>query len=256
MLELGKLQEVYMFSRLSDETLAEVVAALETRSFAAGEVLFHQGDPGDELFIVKEGSVGIFEPSEETPGEEKPIRIFGPGEVFGEMALIDSQPRTLSARALEPTVTLVLPQSRFRALLQDPAMALGVMISLNDRVRYTTEFLSEVQGWVGRVANGEYAFVDEVRGWVRQVAKGEYEAATEAEAHLRDSTIASLAAEFAQMAAQVQQREEALREEIEELRLQIKIDEEKRQRQVDEIVESDYFQDIQARAKDLRRKRK
>ena len=256
MLGPDELKKVYMFSQLSDEKLAEVAVALEPRTFAAGEVLFHQGDPGDEMFIVEKGSIGIFEPSAENPGQEKPIRIFGPGEAFAEMALIDAKPRTLSARALEPTVALALPQERFRALLNDPGMALGVMISLNDRVRYTTEFLSEVQNWVGRVAKGEYDFVNEVRDWVQRVAEGEYEAVAHPDTRLRDPTIAALAAEFAQMAAQVQRREEALRQEIEALRLRIEIDEEKRQRQVSEIVESDYFQDIRARARDLRRRRK
>jgi CRP-like cAMP-binding protein len=254
MIDADKLGEIYLFSQLSDETLSRVAGALEARAFAADEVLFHRGEPGRELFVVREGSIGIFEPDPEKAGQEKPIRIFGPDEVLGEMAIIDSQPRTLSARAMEPTQTLVLDQAHFQELLHDHAMALAVMASLNDRIRYTTEFLSEVQGWVGRVANGQYEFVNEVRGWVKKLAEGDFDAAAQTGARHRDPTIATLAAEFAQMAAQVKKREENLRAEI--AKLKIEIDEKKRERTVSEITDSDFFQDIQARARNLRRKRR
>lgn len=257
MIEPGKLRDVSILSRLSDRTLAKIAAELAVREFEAGTVLFHKGDPGDELFIVDEGAIAIFEPSAANPGQEKPIRIFRPGEVLGEMALIDAQPRTLSARALGRTRTLVLGREDFRRFLDDRDLALAVMASLNDRIRYTTEFLSEVQHWVGRVARGQYAspeFLEEVRGWVQQVANGEASVTLGAQVQHRDPVIAGLAADFAQMATQVRQREDELRQEI--ARLQIEIDETKKERQVAEITESDYFRELQARAKELRRKRR
>jgi hypothetical protein len=86
------------------------------------------------------------------------------------------------------------------------------------------------------------------------VAEGEYERLVEAGGQYRDKTIATLAAEFARMATQVRQREDALRQEIAQLK--IEIDEAKRKREVTEIVESEYFQTLKAQAEDLRRKRK
>ena len=255
--EYARLRDISIFDRLSDETLAELATALKTREFEAGSVLFHMGDPGDELFIVDEGAIAIFEPSVDRPGAERPIRIFRRGEVLGEMALIDFHPRTLSARALEPTRTLALGRDDFRRLLGDRDLALAVMASLNDRIRYTTEFLSEVQHWVGRVARGQCAtpeFLQEVRDWVQQVTKGEHKGPFESHDRQRDPVIAALAADFAQMAAQVQQREHELRQEI--ARLQVEIDEAKRKRQVAEITETDYFKSLQARAKELRQKRR
>jgi CRP-like cAMP-binding protein len=258
MIETNKLREIYMFSQLNDEILAEIAAALKTRDFGDGRILFNKGDPGDELFIVREGSVAIFEPSEETPGKERPLRIFRDGEVFGEMALIDFQPRTLSARAMQPTKTLVLCGDDFRRLLRSPALSLGVMAGLNDRIRYTTDFLNEVRDWVGRMAAGQYEtaqFFSDMQDWVRHLAEGEYQEqeVLEASTQYRDRTIATLAAEFARMATQVREREDALRQEIAQLK--IEIDETKRQRQVDEITGSDYFQDIKTRAKDLRKRK-
>jgi CRP/FNR family cyclic AMP-dependent transcriptional regulator len=256
MITADALKQVYLFSRLPDATLERMAAAVETRDYDTGTVLFHKGDPGDEMFIVQDGSVAIYEPSEDKPGQERPLRIFGNGETFGEMALIDLQPRTLSARAQQCTRTLVLTGDDFRRLLRDHAMALAVMAGLNDRIRYTTDFLHEVREWMGRMAQGQHEtarFFSDMQDWVQQVAQGEYEGAAVAGVGYRDQTMATLAADFARMATQVRKREDALRDEIAQLK--IEIDQSKRERHVSEITESDFFQDIQARAKDLRRKR-
>jgi CRP-like cAMP-binding protein len=266
------LKSVELFQQLPDDTLARVGGLLERRAYDAGQILFHKGDPGEEMFIVETGAVSIFEPGTDSAadtapsappaGEEGVLRIFGPGEALGEMALIDFQPRTLSARAKEPTEALVLHGHDFRRLLQDHDVALAVMSSLNERIRYTTDFLGEVRQWVGRMANGQYRetthFFDEMQSWVRHVAAGEYdEAVTGAGAQgvqYRDQTMAVLAAEFARMATQVRRREDELRQEIDQLK--IEIDHTRRKHQVAEITETDFFQDIKARADQLRRRQK
>jgi CRP-like cAMP-binding protein len=251
------LRDVYMFSQLADDNIAEIEAVLEARPLAEGESLFHQGDVGDELFIVQQGQVAIYAPSEEHPGEEKPIRIFRRGGILGEMALIDRQPRSLSARALEASWLLALKGSDFRRLLQqDGDLALGVMVGLSDRIRYTTEFLNEVRAWVGRMGQGEYSrdeFVQEVSGWMKQISEGEYEQSIEVAAGrsgYHDPMVAGLAAEFAHMAATVRQREESLRQEIAQLR--VEIDEAKRQQDVAQITGSDYFQSLKAQVQSMR----
>jgi CRP-like cAMP-binding protein len=253
MIATDLLKNSYMFSRLSDERLAEVNLSLETRELAAGEVLFNMGDPGDELFIVQEGQVAIYAPNKDNPGQEKPIRIFRAGGILGEMALIDSQPRSLSARTLEPSRVLVLGGKHFRYFVeQDSNIAFAVMYGLSDRIRYTTEFLNEVRSWVGRVTQGEYSsdeFLDEVRGWVKQVSSGEYEEVIQPK-NQQDQTLSSLAAEFAKMAAMVQEREKELKREIAQLK--IEINEVKRQEDVEEIKESDYFRSIQEQVKAMR----
>jgi CRP-like cAMP-binding protein len=255
-MQAKELKEIYLFRRVSDPTLAELAAALEARAYEDGAVLFYKGDLGDEMFIVQEGSVAIYEPNPEKPGQERPLRIFRAGDTFGEMALIDNQPRTLSARAVQPTKVLVLKGDDFRRLLRDPALALAVMASQNDRIRYTTDFLGEVRDWIGRVAAGQHEtaqFFSDMQDWVRQVAEGDYPQDAKVDASYRDRTLSTLAAEFARMATQVKQREDALRRQIAELK--IEIDETKRKKQVEEITDSEYFQDIQARARSLRRKR-
>jgi len=236
MAEQIDLRTITLFEQLSDAVLTKLAAILEPRSLSAGTVLFEKGAPGDEMYIVQQGGIALYLPNPEKPGEERPIRIIGPGEVLGEMALIDKQPRSLSGRAVEPAEVLVLKGDAFHQLLREhPEVALAVMSGLNNRIRYTTDFLGEVREWVRRVASGEYD-----RGFAPQ-------------SDYQDRSIAALAAEFAQMAAQVQKREEALRQEIVELR--IEIDEAKKERQVGEIVESEYFQSLRAQAAKLRRRR-
>jgi class 3 adenylate cyclase/CRP-like cAMP-binding protein len=233
MTNLELLRNVPMFERLSDDVLSEVEGALRLRSFEAGEVLFNQGDPGDGLFIVRTGRVAIYTPDAEHDGDERPIRIFEAGEVLGEMALIDDQPRSLSARALEESTVLVLSGDEFRRLLaRQETLALGVMAGLNERIRYTTDFLGEM------------------RQWVQRIGAGEYDRALASDRTYEDRSIAALAAEFARMAVQVKEREEALRRQVR--RLSIQIDQAKKDRQVEEIVESDYFQSLRAQAKKLR----
>jgi CRP-like cAMP-binding protein len=233
------LKEIPIFNNLADETLAGLESLLKSRNLEPGQILFHQGDPGDELILVQEGEISIFAPIEAGTGDEKPIRLFGPGEILGEMALIDEQPRSLSARAEKPTTILTLGQKEFKQLLgENPDMALSVMSGLNERIRYTTNFLSEVRQWVQRLASGSYR-PNEI-----YEQGGKY----------KDETIATLAAEFAQMTARVQEREDELRKQVFELR--IEVDEAKRKQDVEEILESDYYRNLKEQAKSMRKRKK
>lgn len=234
--DLFSLRNIVMFSQLSEKDLDSVSAALKKRVLAAGEVIFNQGDPGDELIIVVEGRVAIYAPSAGANAGGQTIRIFQPGEMLGEMALIDQKPRSLSARAATETTILALSKDDFRKLLlQNPETALSVMAGLSDRIRYTTEFLSEVREWVQRIAAGSY----QTGGYLES-------------SKYQDQTLASLAAEFAQMAARVQEREDTLRKEVAQLR--IEIDQTKRQQEASRIMESDYYQKLKEKVKDLRGK--
>ncbi len=229
-----KLKDVTIFSRLPNQALNSIVAALQPRQLTAGQVIFNQGDPGDELIIVESGSIAIFAPSEGKSSEGQAIRIFKSGGMLGEMALIHQKPRSLSARAEENSTILTLNGSEFRKLLaENPDMSLAVMAGLNDRIRYTTDFLSEVSEWVGKMADGNYQ-----------------EAAKPQGSQYKDPTLASLASEFARMAVQVKAREDQLRQEVAHLR--IEVNEAKRKQEVSEIMGSDYYKDLREKIKNLR----
>lgn len=110
----------------------------ETRSLAIGEVLFREGDPGDNAYIIDSG---LLEISRQTGRADMIIGTAGVGEMVGEMALIDSQPRSATAKALKPTVLTVVPKEHFDAALAsaDPAVRVllarfvGIIRTMTDR---------------------------------------------------------------------------------------------------------------------------
>lgn len=96
---------------------------------AADATIFRKGDPGTEMFLVRKGRVAIRLDAET-------IEEIGPGGIFGEMALIDHEPRSASAIALEDTEIIPIDDRLFVILVQDaPYFALDVMRVLTDRIR-------------------------------------------------------------------------------------------------------------------------
>ncbi len=137
------LGRCHLFDGMSPEALAAIARTLKTRRFRRGEVLFHEGDPGDALFIVASGAVKVVVPSEE--GDEAILATLRRGDFLGELALLDGAPRSASAIALEPTEVMALPRDQFRALLADePAMRDALLSSLAGELRRLTKHVAEL----------------------------------------------------------------------------------------------------------------
>jgi len=111
------LGEVPLFRLLPDDDLETLASACRIRRFRRGEVIFHQGDPGDALHVMLAGRVKISSPSDS--GVEAILTTLRPGEFFGALALIDGEPRSATATAVEPSETMVLPRERFRQLVNE-----------------------------------------------------------------------------------------------------------------------------------------
>ena len=98
-------------------------------SFAAGKVIFGQGDKGDKMYVVRSGEVAI-----ERDGAV--VETVGEGGIFGEMALIDGSPRAATARAKTPCEVVALSEKTFLFLVHEtPYFAIAVMRTLADRLR-------------------------------------------------------------------------------------------------------------------------
>lgn len=137
------LSRCVLFAGLSPADLASLEAETRVRRFRRGEVLFHQGDPGDALFVVARGAVKISLSSDE--GDEAIITTARPGEFFGELALLDGAPRSATATALEPTDTIVLSRRRFRELLAtEPALRDALFATLARELRQLTTHVQEL----------------------------------------------------------------------------------------------------------------
>jgi CRP-like cAMP-binding protein len=85
-----------------------------TRSAKAGEVIFREGDPGSTMFVIRAGKVRIVK---HVRGGEKTLAVLGPGEFFGEMAILNGKPRSATAVALEPVTLVELDAGRFETMI-------------------------------------------------------------------------------------------------------------------------------------------
>jgi CRP/FNR family transcriptional regulator len=131
------LRTVPLFQGLDDETLHHLVKDAWQRQFDAGEIICYQGDPGSTCHIIIGGRVRVFVVDED--GRELSVRIMGPGEMFGEMALLESLPRSASIEALEKTDTLELDRDALLQCLQkSPQLSLKLLQSLSSRLRSST----------------------------------------------------------------------------------------------------------------------
>jgi len=106
-----------LFGGLDEDVRRALWAHMRRRRFARGEVIFHEGDPGDSLHHIVKGHVSV---KTSTPrGDQAILRVLGPDDVVGEFALIAPAPRAATVTALEPTETMMLDRESFDALRKD-----------------------------------------------------------------------------------------------------------------------------------------
>jgi SulP family sulfate permease len=110
------LHDMDIFKEHKEETLTDLEACLEQQSYKAGERIFAQGDTGDELFLIRRGSVRILLPVEGTPGHH--VTTFGRGDFFGGMSFLDRQPRATEAVAFTDTDLFILHREQFEQLAE------------------------------------------------------------------------------------------------------------------------------------------
>lgn len=132
------LAEVPLFTGLKGKQIKSIAGAFaRERSYDGGEVIEKEGGSAVAFYLITGGSVEVHK-------GEKLVSKLGRGQFFGEMALIDNQPRSATVTAAEPAKCLVMPVWSFKATLQkDPKIAMGVMKELARRLRETTNALNE-----------------------------------------------------------------------------------------------------------------
>jgi CRP/FNR family transcriptional regulator/CRP/FNR family cyclic AMP-dependent transcriptional regulator len=136
------LRQVPLFAPLSDHDLTTIEAIAQRRRFRRGEIIFHRGDPGATLYVILSGRVRIFSPSED--GSEVVLGLLWPGEFFGELSLLDGQPRSASAQALDDCEMLVISREDFRRFLHnEPGASIVVLEVLSSRLRRTDQLLED-----------------------------------------------------------------------------------------------------------------
>ena len=107
------LKRVPLFSSFSDQQLSALLSCVQHRRFPRGALIVRAGDDTDALYIILSGRVKVLIPDDE--GHEVILSMMGPHEFFGEMGLLDDQPRSASVEALEPCEMLRVSKAGFTA---------------------------------------------------------------------------------------------------------------------------------------------
>lgn len=148
--EKSFLKDIEIFSNLQEEELALVESILEKRTAQAGEVLFREGDPGKEMFIVKEGVVPIIVTLSD--GEELTISRIEGGNFFGEMSIFEQAPRSATCRCESKSVLYSLKDRAFFNLMDShPETATKILYRMlnitAERLQNTGNFLTDMVKW-------------------------------------------------------------------------------------------------------------
>lgn len=235
------LRRTFLFQDLPPALLSQVAEKFQVRRLNKGDVLFRKGDQGDALFMVASGWFKIV--SEDEAGNELVFNQCGPGESIGEMSLLDSQPRSAGAVALEQAEVLELNRQAFLDLLaQSPELTLLVIRKISSRLRFASTYLEKAIEWSKRIGDGDYSFLDQLAS-EEPLAQG---TSDEEKARQFLST-------FFNMVKGVKEREDNLKRELQKLTLQI--DEARRKREVEEITQTEFYAQLRAKARELRQKR-
>ncbi|MGA2013735.1 MAG: Crp/Fnr family transcriptional regulator [Solirubrobacteraceae bacterium] len=138
---IALLNSVAMFSTLSEEDLAQVANVTVPRQFGGGEIVFREGDLSDTCYVVRTGRVRAVR--EHTDGRMITLATFGGGDVFGELAMFEDEPRSATIEALEDTELVAILGGDMRRLLRaHPEISLKLLAALGRRLRDTNERLT------------------------------------------------------------------------------------------------------------------
>jgi CRP/FNR family cyclic AMP-dependent transcriptional regulator len=149
------LRGVPLFEQLGEDELARVARFARERTYPKNSVILFQDDPGDALYVVVSGQVKVVLIGED--GREVILSVLNADDFFGEMSLIDNEPRSAHVIAMENSSLLVLRRDDFHHALEEyPRIALGLLRALSRRLRRADDkigalVLLDVMGRVARV---------------------------------------------------------------------------------------------------------
>jgi CRP/FNR family cyclic AMP-dependent transcriptional regulator len=147
------LSSLTLFAGLTPEQLEQIAPRIQRRSFAMGVTLFHQDMPGTMMYMLESGSVRVI--SIGRTGQELTLNVLGPGEIFGELSILDGEHRSATAITLTPTVVWLLSQVDLTKIMNEyPPVNQAMVQLLVDRVRATARRLEAMtfQDVLGRLA--------------------------------------------------------------------------------------------------------
>ena len=137
------LRRTPLFATLDQDAAASLRASMSEIELARGELLFHEGDPGDSLYVVLRGKIKLGRTSGD--GRENLVAVLGPGEMFGELSLFDPGPRSAGATALVDSTLLGLSSDELTPwLAARPDVARALLRAIARRLRRTNDSMSDL----------------------------------------------------------------------------------------------------------------
>ena len=132
------ISRVPLFTELSRRELERISRLAVPRSFPAGVRVFHEGDHSDACYLVRSGDLRVTR--EHSDGRAIALATLGPGDIFGELAMLDGEARSASVETLTDSQLLALSAADFRRLLADhPQISVKLVVALTRRLRETNE---------------------------------------------------------------------------------------------------------------------
>jgi CRP/FNR family transcriptional regulator, cyclic AMP receptor protein len=137
------LRQAPLFSSLDDDAANSLRASMSETRIGRGDVLFHEGDSGDRLYVVTDGKIKLGRTSAD--GRENLLAILGPGQMFGELSLFDPGPRSATATAVTPCTLMSLGHDELLRWLEDqPSVARALLHQLAARLRKTSDVVADL----------------------------------------------------------------------------------------------------------------
>lgn len=143
---IAQLREVGLFGALSDDFLSHLSSTLTVLRIPPGEIVFREGDPAREMYVVLDGEIEVLKKSRR--GRETRVAILGPNDTFGEMSIIDMQARSATVRSLGPTRLLRISTEEMDAVYRHDLksytlIVLNIARDLSRRLRVTDGLLAD-----------------------------------------------------------------------------------------------------------------
>ncbi|MDN5790670.1 MAG: Crp/Fnr family transcriptional regulator [Micrococcales bacterium] len=142
-MDVDVVRRAPLFHALDDDAATALQSQMSRSRLERGDVLFHEGDRGDTLYVIAEGKIKVGRTSPD--GRENLVAVLGPGEMFGELSLFDPGPRTMTATAVAETQLLGLRNESLTAVLTGrPEVSKTLLAALAQRLRRTNAHLADL----------------------------------------------------------------------------------------------------------------
>ena len=233
-----------LFQNAPDDVLAEIAGNVKILDLDKDDHILSAGEASHSLFIIRTGWVKVV--ANDDVGEEVILNHLGPGQIIGEMSLLDGKPRSSSVIVLRPaTVMEIEYDAILDALNHHPDLATSLLQEMFNRVRFANAYIEETVEWCRYIAEGNY---DVVQKQVERTQSTVVDMTKSDEA--RAGAFLSV---FFKMVEGVKKREATLKEQVH--LLTIKFDEAKREKSVQELTSTEFFEDLQEAAQRVREER-